>query len=108
MTPLQAANEAYADRLIEERRVFRAVFFGEAGRYSRDAEAVMKHLEKFCYVNKSTLKVSPQTAVVDPLATAAAEGRREVYLRIRELLEASDEKFNAMIEHIRNSNKDEE
>lgn len=52
---------------------------------------VMSDLRKFCRATVSTTMVSPVTRQVDPLASAQAEGRREVFLRIAGMINVSDE-----------------
>lgn len=46
------------------------------------AQYVLADLRKFCRAEASTMVVSPATKQVDPYASAVAEGRREVWLRI--------------------------
>jgi len=53
----------------------------EAGR------AVLQDLAEYCYVTRPSLKVSKVTQASDPIAMAFAEGRRDVYLRISQMLQ---------------------
>lgn len=62
-------------------------------------EIVMADLAKFCHYNRPTTKVSPVTASVDPIAMAQAEGRREVYLRILEMMDTNEAKIRAWIQN---------
>lgn len=71
---------------------FRDVF-GTSESRTRPQEVVLAELRKFCHWNRPTLKVSATTGMVDPLAMANAEGRREVFLRIVELCNLNDEKI---------------
>lgn len=100
-------NEAHAARLIEERRVYRSVLLNEQGRLRGDPLLLLKYLETFCYAKKSTAKISRQTGMIDTHAMAIAEGRREVYNRIQEFLDQSDDVFNKMIERLQTSNEEE-
>jgi hypothetical protein len=72
-------------RLIEKLRkrkyAYRRMFLGDDG-LNADGELVLADLAKFCRANSSTAVVSPVSRAVDPIATAMAEGRREVFLRI--------------------------
>lgn len=63
-------------------RAYQQVFGG--GGLARDA--VLGDLAVFCGEQQSSVRVSGQKAV-DPYAMAIAEGRREVWLRIRAMLE---------------------
>lgn len=56
---------------------------------------VAADLAEFCYWKKSTNKVSPVTITTDPLAMAQAEGRREVFLRIMEMMDTNDIKIRS-------------
>lgn len=60
------------------REAFRTTFFSPGPA----SEIVRRHLAKFCCVETSTVRISPMTGIVDPLATVMAEGRREVWLAI--------------------------
>ena len=60
------------------REAFRTTFFSPGPA----SEIVRRHLAKFCCMEASTVRISPMTGAVDPLATVMAEGRREVWLAI--------------------------
>lgn len=60
-------------------------------------ETVMADLAAFCHYRKPTTRISPVTASVDPIAMAQTEGRREVYLRIIEMMDLEDSKIRAMM-----------
>ena len=68
-------------RIRNRRHAYRRVFLADT-ELSRDARLVLADLKRFCRATSSTLCISPTTGMVDPVATAAAEGRREVWLRI--------------------------
>ena len=63
-------------------RAYQQVFGG--GGLAHDA--VLGDLAVFCGEQQSSVRVSGQKAV-DPYAMAVAEGRREVWLRLRAMLE---------------------
>ena len=69
------------ERIRKRRYAYRRMFLGENG-LNADGQAVLADLAKFCRANSSTAVVSPISRSVDPIATAMAEGRREVFLRI--------------------------
>lgn len=66
------------------------MFLAESGELSPDGEIVLADLKKFCRATASTVVVSPVSRSVDPIATAMAEGRREVWLRIMAHLHLED------------------
>jgi hypothetical protein len=66
------------------------MFLAESGQLNPDGEIVLADLKKFCRATASTVVVSPVSRSVDPIATAMAEGRREVWLRIMAHLHLED------------------
>jgi len=72
-------------RMIDRGRAYKQTFNADDGTLHRPAQIVLADLRRFCYHNRSTIKVS-QAGTVDPLAMAVAEGRREVFMRIVEFL----------------------
>lgn len=77
-------------RIRNRRLAYRRKFLGDDDKPDRDAMLVLADLKRFCRAAESTLMVSPVTGQVDPVATAAAEGRREVWLRIMAHLHLED------------------
>jgi hypothetical protein len=79
-----------ARRLLTKRRDYRATFLKEDGKtLSEQGEGVMLDLARFCYALSTTSMVS-QNGTIDPIASAIAEGRRQVYLRILATLRIPD------------------
>jgi len=68
----------------------RACFLGDDGRPTPDGAILLGRLAKFCYAQRSTVKVSLVLQQVDPIATAAAEGRREVWMLLQQYLTLSE------------------
>lgn len=77
-------------RKLSRRLDYRDCFLNPAGELTDAGRSVMKDLARFCGPYRSSLKVSPVTRTVDPIATAAQEGRREVYLRILAILSVTE------------------
>lgn len=73
---------------------YRSVFKGENGNLTADGEAVLADLKKFCRADRSTHVVG------DPYASALAEGRREVFLRLCSFLHLSEKDFFPLTEDI--------
>jgi hypothetical protein len=73
---------------------YRSLFKGENGRLTNDAETVLADLKKFCRADRSTHVVG------DPYASALAEGRREVFLRLCSFLHLSEKDFFPLTEDI--------
>lgn len=78
-------QQAIANKLLRRRMSYRALFFGEGlgrGELSPAGRIVIADLARFCRAYTSTTVVSEKSGVVDPIASAVAEGRREVFLRL--------------------------
>lgn len=82
--------EAIRRIVFRRRGAYRALFRPGGQDLSVAAVIVLTDLKKFCRADHSTTVVSPVTRSVDPYASALAEGRREVWLRISQHLEISD------------------
>ena len=62
-------------------------------------DIVLADLARFCYANRPTTVVSPISRQVDPIASAIAEGRREVWLRLMGHINLSDDVVTNLKEH---------
>lgn len=90
------AKDSQFYRWLNLRRVYRAVF--ESGnRDQRVVKTVLDDLREFCRADQSCIVVA-KDGHIDTHATAVAEGRREVFLRIQQTLTLSDEALNRMKE----------
>jgi hypothetical protein len=85
------------DSLLRERRIRAALrrLFDPA---NQDGQAIVAWLADFCHARRSSVMVSAQTGNVDPLATAVAEGRREVFLAIVQRAGLDDRQLDAAIQ----------
>jgi hypothetical protein len=88
---------AMTRRIFRRRQAYRALF-QPGGQLSTAANIVLTDLRGFCRATVSTTVVSPSTGSVDPIASAQAEGRREVWLRITQHLHISDEDLYGLVE----------
>lgn len=79
------------------RERFRDVFW-HGVRKPEATKTVLDDLREFCRADTSCIVVA-KDGHIDTHATAVAEGRREVYLRIMQQLNLSDEVLNKMKEH---------
>lgn len=77
-------------RLINKKVAYKRAMLGDDGELSDVGRAIMADLKVFCRGGQSTTMVSPVSRTVDPLASMQAEGRREVYDRICQMLFLSD------------------
>lgn len=77
-------------KVFARRMAYQRLFFADAQRLSPDAEIILKDLARFCRAHRSTAVFSQLRGTLDPLASARADGRREVYLRIVENLYLDD------------------
>ncbi len=94
LSTAQEVARAMADKVFRRRTCYRAVFLTDRGELSPAGRVVIADLMKFCRGMTSTTVVSPTSGMVDPHASALAEGRREVLLRL--LKELSVEPLEAM------------
>lgn len=78
-------------------RAYQQMFLGPEGTPNEAANIVLSDLRKFCRATTTTITVSPRSVTIDPLATISAEGRREVWLHIMELLHLDE----ATVYHLR-------
>ena len=74
------------ERWIFKSRAYKRLFNLE----SQDAQVVLNDLRKFCGADQPSIRVA-SNGVIDPYATAVAEGRREVWLRIQAQLQLSEQ-----------------
>ena len=79
-----------------KRLAFRRVFW-EGSRKDEDVGAVLADLRSFCRADMSCIVVA-KDGRIDTHATAVAEGRREVFLRIVQVLDLDDAALNKMKE----------
>lgn len=86
------------DWIETKRGAYRRLFQNGDGDVGPDAQIVLADLKRFCYVDQSTLKVSPITRTVDTHATMLAEGRREVWMRIQAHLRLSERQVSDLQE----------
>ena len=84
------------DRWWNLRNAYRAVF--QRGRRDPDlVKTLLDDLKEFCRAEQSCIVVA-KDGRIDTHATAVAEGRREVYLRILATINLSDDSLNRMKE----------
>jgi hypothetical protein len=84
--------------ILKRRQAYRALFLG-GGQLNPAARIVLSDLRGFCRATVSTTIVSPVTRQVDPIASAQAEGRREVWLRITQHLHIDDADLYKLVEN---------
>lgn len=89
----------FIEKTVWKRNFWRMQFLDHKGKITADGARALRDLSTFCYGNKTTVKVSPKSGSIDPLAMAIAEGRREVFLHILSMLNLDDTTFNRMITH---------
>jgi len=69
------------------------------GELSPAAEIVLRDLERYCYGDRTTLKVSQATQQSDALAMAFAEGRRDVLLRIKAMSNLNSDQIERIAQY---------
>jgi len=90
-----------ATKIDKKVLAYQHVFFeaGEKGREQGPAHRLgMEDLAHFCYAQRTTAALSPVSQMIDPIATAYAEGRRQVYLHIMAMLKVGPETLAKLME----------
>ena len=77
-------------RVQGRRLAYRRCFMDGVGAPTKDGDAVLKDLARFCYAHRAAVIANPVTRTIDPIASAVAQGRHEVWLRITEQLYLHD------------------
>lgn len=90
------ADKSQFYRWVNLRRVYRAIFEKHV-REPKVVKAMLDDLREFCRAD-TTCVVFGKDGQYDTHATAVAQGRREVWLRIQSILNLSDEALNRMKE----------
>lgn len=88
--------ESQFDRWLNLRRVYRAIL-QNGSREPRAVKTMLDDLREFCRADQSCVVVA-KDGRIDTHATLLAEGRREVFLRIEQILNLSDQALNKMKE----------
>lgn len=84
--------EYFRKRIFARPVAWQRALLKDDGTPTPDGEIILKDLARFCRANRSTAVFSHIRGALDPLASARADGRREVWLRIVEHLHL-DERF---------------
>jgi len=79
--------------MFGRRNAYRACFCDRDGNLTGAGRAVLEDMERFCRANQTTVVVSPVSRVIDTHATMVAEGRREVFNRLKYYLNRTDEQL---------------
>jgi hypothetical protein len=94
---MDAARNAIIYRLMGVRRAWQQAFLSDDGTLNDNGKRAMKDLAHFCYANRSCIKMSPKSGTIDPIATAIAEARREVFLRITQAMNLEEKELQRLI-----------
>ena len=76
--------------VLDVKRAYKALFLAEDGTLNEHAKIIMDDLRSFCRADSSTAVMSPATKCIDPLASMLAEGRREAFMRIDQMVHLPD------------------
>ena len=83
--------------LLSRRYHYRGCFLNEQGQTTPQGIAVLKDLARYCDAYRTTMKTGPSG--IDPHASAVAEGRRQVWLRLQAMLRLPDEEILRSMEN---------
>lgn len=89
--------------MLQKRSAYRNAFLGKGDpkHLPADRGFVLEDLARFCRNGQTSLVRSPVTQAVDPIASAALEGRREVWHRIQYYLNLTDDQLKALKDQAR-------
>jgi hypothetical protein len=94
---IDRTKNAIIYRVMGVRRAWQQAFLNDDGTLNDNGKRALKDLSRFCYAGRSCIKMSPKSGTIDPIATAVAEARREVWLRIMEALNPDDTEIQRLI-----------
>lgn len=77
---------------------YKAIFLDKFGKVKPEAVYCLADLKRFCCADSTTVRISPKSGQIDPLAMAMAEGRREVFMRIQHYLRLDEQELLKMKE----------
>lgn len=87
------------DTILRRRQAYRAVFMPGGNMDSAAVKTVLSDLRRFCRGTSTPAMVSPQSGMIDPIATGIAIGRQEVFHRICQHLHLTDADLYKLVEH---------
>lgn len=87
-------------RKLSKKHAYDAVFKTPGGNMTESGVRVLRDLAQFSGAYVTTTKFSPITRTVDPLASAVAEGRRQVFLHLMSRLRLDTEEILKEMEDI--------
>ncbi|SDV49198.1 Bbp19 family protein [Chitinasiproducens palmae] len=93
--------------LLGRRKAYAGCFLDERGGLTESGRAVMADLRRFCRVETSSVTVSPVSRTVDTHATMVAEGRREVYNRLLNVLHLTEYDIHNLVDRPADGNDTE-
>lgn len=94
---IDRARNAIIYRVMGVRRAWQSAFLNDDGTLNDNGKKAIGDLARFCYYNRSSIKMSPKAGMIDPLATVAAEARREVFLRVKQAMNLDDLEIQRLI-----------
>lgn len=94
---IDRARNAIIYRIMGVRRAWQSAFLHDDGTLNDNGKRAMGDLARFCYVNRSCIKMSPKSGMIDDRASLIAEARREVFLRIQQALNLDEKELQRLI-----------
>lgn len=93
-----ASDQGKAERnrvrwiLVRLSRCYKGLFFGENGQLRQDGERVLADLRRFCHAGSATIFST------EALEMARREGRREVFVRLTNMLNLDEDQVSKLME----------
>lgn len=79
----------FVRKKLRKRYAYKELFYGQGDVLTQNGADVLEDLARFCFLTATTTVRVPDGAI-DPIASAQAEGRRQVILRILGHLKVQD------------------
>lgn len=104
----QLSRESHLRCLIRRNQNFKRLFLNDQDQIKPEAQDFFKWLYQFCYMSRPSYLMNPKTGGIDPLATHVAEGRREVYVTLLELIDADSVKLTRQLTKLQEEPPDDD
>lgn len=94
---IDRARNAIIFRVMGVRRAWQQAFLNDDGTLNDNGKKAIGDLARFCYANRSCIKMSPKSGMIDDRASLVAEARREVFLRVTQAMNLDDLELQRLI-----------
>jgi hypothetical protein len=89
---LRHMRPAQVKQMADVHQAFQRALLEPTGAMTLHGATVLGHLRNFCCAGDTTIRPN-KTGMIDPLALAVAEGRRQVWIEIEQTLQLSPQEL---------------